>query len=151
MLDKFKRYQQDLKLIDYTPNINNRCACGCGKELTGRQKRWASPECSDRAYQKFAILKGNNNAIRDTLFEIDNGYCRSCGAYDNNWEADHILPVFMGGGACDISNLQTLCKECHSEKTTNQRVLHRSAISLHALSSSFMLRLYDLGDVPKVF
>eukprot|EP00929_Paragymnodinium_shiwhaense_P043950 TRINITY_DN22553_c0_g1_i2.p1 TRINITY_DN22553_c0_g1~~TRINITY_DN22553_c0_g1_i2.p1 ORF type:complete len:1101 (-),score=183.88 TRINITY_DN22553_c0_g1_i2:52-3354(-) len=33
------------------------------------------------------------------------------------WEADHILPVWEGGGACGLENLQTLCVACHEAKT----------------------------------
>lgn len=113
----FDRVQKDFKLIDYAPNIGNLCACGCGVELKGRQTRWASPDCASNAYAAFSIIKGNTGAIRSALYEIDKGHCRNCGAYDDNWEADHIVPVFKGGGGCDLSNLQTLCKDCHKEKT----------------------------------
>lgn len=33
------------------------------------------------------------------------------------WEADHIESVVEGGGECSISNIQTLCRACHLEKT----------------------------------
>lgn len=29
------------------------------------------------------------------------------------WEADHIVPVKEGGGACGLDNLRTLCVPCH--------------------------------------
>lgn len=29
------------------------------------------------------------------------------------WHADHIIPVFRGGGLCDLHNLRTLCVACH--------------------------------------
>ena len=31
--------------------------------------------------------------------------------------ADHITPIANGGAIHDISNLQPVCHECHSEKT----------------------------------
>jgi len=34
------------------------------------------------------------------------------------WEADHIVPVWAGGGACGLENLQTLCVACHRAKTS---------------------------------
>ncbi|CAE7899600.1 Zranb3 [Symbiodinium sp. KB8] len=46
------------------------------------------------------------------------------------WQADHILPVWQGGGACGLENLQTLCASCHSLKTseeTKQRAKARAA------------------------
>jgi 5-methylcytosine-specific restriction endonuclease McrA len=33
------------------------------------------------------------------------------------WDADHIVPVAEGGGACDLSNIRTLCLVCHREAT----------------------------------
>jgi 5-methylcytosine-specific restriction endonuclease McrA len=29
------------------------------------------------------------------------------------WEADHIVPVVEGGGACGLENYRTLCYWCH--------------------------------------
>ena len=29
------------------------------------------------------------------------------------WQADHILPVYKGGGLCDLENMRTLCVPCH--------------------------------------
>lgn len=31
------------------------------------------------------------------------------------WQADHIQPVYSGGGQCSLENLQTLCTACHRE------------------------------------
>ena len=36
------------------------------------------------------------------------------------WEADHIVPVEMGGGETSLDNFQTLCTPCHAEKTRAQ-------------------------------
>ncbi|XP_066543672.1 DNA annealing helicase and endonuclease ZRANB3 isoform X2 [Amia ocellicauda] len=36
------------------------------------------------------------------------------------WQADHIRPVFMGGGQCSLDNLQTLCTVCHRKRTAMQ-------------------------------
>lgn len=36
------------------------------------------------------------------------------------WEADHIVPVQDGGGACGLDNYQTLCIGCHRCKTAEQ-------------------------------
>jgi len=34
-----------------------------------------------------------------------------------NFEVDHITPICKGGAMWDKKNLQTLCKDCHLEKT----------------------------------
>jgi hypothetical protein len=33
------------------------------------------------------------------------------------WAADHVVPVWMGGGQTGLDNLQTLCLKCHHTKT----------------------------------
>lgn len=37
------------------------------------------------------------------------------------WEADHIVAVIEGGGACGLENFQTLCVPCHKLKTKEGR------------------------------
>jgi len=39
------------------------------------------------------------------------------GERDALWEADHIVPVCEGGGACGLDNLRTLCWQCHAGET----------------------------------
>ncbi|PKA50317.1 hypothetical protein AXF42_Ash013406 [Apostasia shenzhenica] len=39
----------------------------------------------------------------------------------NAWHADHIVPVFRGGGECKVENMRTLCVVCHAEVTKAQR------------------------------
>jgi len=38
----------------------------------------------------------------------------------NAWNADHVVPVFRGGGACGLENLRTLCCPCHADITKTQ-------------------------------
>lgn len=33
------------------------------------------------------------------------------------WDADHIVPVIKGGGACGLDNYRTLCVPCHQRET----------------------------------
>ncbi|CAD6223220.1 unnamed protein product [Miscanthus lutarioriparius] len=33
----------------------------------------------------------------------------------NAWHADHIIPVYKGGGECKLENMGTLCVACHYE------------------------------------
>jgi 5-methylcytosine-specific restriction endonuclease McrA len=129
IFDNKTRYQKGLVLNSIYPPIKGFCACGCGISLKGRQTKWASRECNDRVYYEFAIIKGNTGVIRKALHAIDKGFCRQCGVYDSNWQADHIYPVEFGGGACGLDNYQTLCQQCHLEKTRTQIESHRSNIS----------------------
>lgn len=45
--------------------------------------------------------------------------CARCGATEN-LECDHIIPV-NAGGTHDADNLQTLCCECHKEKSAKEK------------------------------
>ena len=136
MLNKFQRYQQGLKMHHLFPSIEGECACGCGEPLKGKQKRWASQECNDRVYQYFAVLKGNTNMIRKLIYERDEGFCHSCGAHDENWEVDHIIEVREGGGACGLDNFQTLCPDCHNDKTkkTTDALIERKGVIENIIS-----------------
>ncbi|WP_394354449.1 HNH endonuclease [Hymenobacter polaris] len=96
------------------------------------------------AYRTFAIIKGDTSEIRKYLYQLDGGACRYCGSITDDWQADHILPVFEGGAACDISNFQTLCLDCHNEKTHS--FPHHNAISSQAVSIVRMRSVYDLGQ-----
>ena len=127
IVDNLSRYQKGLAINHIFPGNDGRCACGCNQDLTGRQKRWASIGCRDGAYIHFAIIKGDTQIIREELFFNDLGFCRNCGVFDEFWEADHIIPVHKGGGGCTIVNLQTLCQDCHSEKT--HTAFHQRVIS----------------------
>lgn len=98
------------------------CACGCGRKLPKSRKKWFSDECQLKAYFTFAIVKGDNKIIRQAVFNRDKGFCRCCGVYSNHWNADHILPVHQGGGGCKLDNFQTLCPDCHAEKTSRQSI-----------------------------
>lgn len=120
-LDKFKRTQPNFFLIDMFPSIKGFCACGCNTPLKGKQTRWADQKHVNNIYTQFAIIKGNSQIIRQELYKRDQGVCLKCGLINEKWEADHIIPVQHGGGACGLSNFQTLCQYCHKEKTAKQR------------------------------
>ncbi|CAM8977140.1 unnamed protein product [Rhodiola kirilowii] len=36
------------------------------------------------------------------------------------WHADHIIPVYRGGGECQLDNMRTLCVACHYDVTAAQ-------------------------------
>ncbi len=149
MIDHHTRYQKRLCLHDLFPAKEGVCACGCGLAIGGRKRKWFSEACRTQAYIHFAIVKGDSQVIRWQLYNIDFGACRSCGAITEEWEADHILPVSQGGGGCDLSNFQTLCKECHSNKTYTRP--HHSAISSHAYSIARIRWASDAGASVKDF
>ncbi|MBV8884318.1 MAG: HNH endonuclease [Chroococcidiopsidaceae cyanobacterium CP_BM_RX_35] len=55
--------------------------------------------------------------VRKYVFERNQYQCQSCGRTHQETELniDHIIPL-AGGGQNDISNLQTLCRNCNQQK-----------------------------------
>ncbi len=43
------------------------------------------------------------------------------------WDADHIVPVVLGGGECDLDNIRTLCLKCHRKVTLELRQARAAA------------------------
>lgn len=150
MIDSFKRYQKGLTLNSLFPQKDKSlCACGCNTPLSRHQRRWASKHCQNFAVTTFYIVKGDTSFIRRELFKRDKGVCSHCREKSSNWDADHILPVYLGGGGCDLDNFQTLCKKCHSYKNRlYQTVSHQRAISSQAEDICIIRLLNDLGAVP---
>jgi len=93
---------------------------------------------------EYLVLKGAQ--VRPIVLRRDKGVCAKCGAdclmiervfrrIDHEaaeflqehlgiprhrihfWDADHIVPVVEGGGACGLDNFRTLCWWCHIEET----------------------------------
>jgi 5-methylcytosine-specific restriction endonuclease McrA len=142
MLNQHTRYQKGLNTLHLFPSRSDgTCACGCGETLQNSKKRWFSDNCRYFAVTTTLIVKGDTRVIRQQLQLRDNGKCANCGCTTFEWEADHIKPVELGGGGCDLDNFQTLCTECHKEKTLYQRLGHLSTISLAEASICCHLRI----------
>jgi 5-methylcytosine-specific restriction endonuclease McrA len=111
------------------------CACGCGKPLSGRRRRWASDPCSKFAVNVWRIIDGQVDTVKYFIKLYNKGTrrCDSCSKGRMRFELDHRIPVHAGGGGCWLSNYQRLCKACHQQKTKEdfkslvQRRLQRKA------------------------
>ena len=101
------------------PTIENLCACGCGKELTGRRKRYATDSCGQFVTRIYFILTGRKNTISNLLGKYNGGQkvCK-CGS-GLDIELDHLHSVAFGGGGGWLSNYEFKCKKCHREKTNS--------------------------------
>ena len=106
--------------------------------------------CSDFCVEEWR-LRTDPSFLRERTFERDRGVCAECGVDTaaafidlqkkrgtarlkllshwglktlnrrSLWDADHIVPVVEGGGACDLSNIRTLCLLCHRKATAALR------------------------------
>lgn len=111
-----RRVQASLSFALMFPSQNGTCACGCGKPLRGKQKRWASEDCSSFAYGVWSIIDGRRDTIAFYVAKLNGGYRCKCGS-DVDVRLDHIIPVKHGGGGCWLNNFQWLCHTCHVNKT----------------------------------
>jgi len=98
-----------------------RCTCGCGLELTGRRRRWATDECSWFGLSVLRILKCDADEIRHWLVVKCGEACAHCGVMGEKLQVDHIIPVHQGGGGRWLDNYQLLCDSCHKVKTKADR------------------------------
>ena len=57
--------------------------------------------------------------VRLQVFERDGYRCCNCGAA-GRLECDHRTPLSRGGAVFDMSNLQSLCRRCHIQKTADE-------------------------------
>ena len=102
--------------------------------------------CGDGCVHEWK-LRTNPGYLREQVFARDGGVCALCrvdtealrknkrkldykarkqfekdwGGRRNLWDADHIVPVCAGGGECDLSNMRTLCLQCHKKVTAELR------------------------------
>jgi hypothetical protein len=136
-INPFQRYQSGLNVEDLFPlREDNTCGCGCGVLLVGRKKRWATKDCLKKSLRLFWVVKGDTKEIRKALFQRDGGACAVCGEM-SLWDADHVVPVHRGGGACDLDNFQTLCLDCHRTKN-NAETLARLQQKVESSAHEFV-------------
>lgn len=67
-------------------------------------------------------LRNQPRYAREAVFDREQGICAMCGSQHSRkgeWQADHIIPVALGGGQCGLENLQLLCTPCHKIKTAS--------------------------------
>ena len=57
--------------------------------------------------------------VRLRALDRDSWKCRTCGRA-GRLEVDHVTPLDDGGELYALSNLQSLCRRCHIEKTRGE-------------------------------
>jgi len=68
------------------------------------------------------------DAVRISVFRVE-PWCKACeleGKYTRSMEIDHIVPIEAGGDPWARTNLQALCKSCHSRKTLRESIAART-------------------------
>lgn len=59
----------------------------------------------------------------------DQPWCPTPGCPNPTREVDHVLPIEDGGAPYDESNLQALCRICHSKKTADDVKRRRAGLA----------------------
>ncbi|KAL5544566.1 hypothetical protein UlMin_008350 [Ulmus minor] len=68
----------------------------------------------------------------------------------NSWHADHIIPVYRGGGECRLENMRTLCVACHYDVTKAQCAERRAArVKAKKQLKAVMNALKNVQDTEK--
>jgi len=92
----------------------NICAY-CLKQKSKRNVICCSKECEENFSHEFAFWIKSWYSLRAQCFKRDSYKCVKCGKEAT--DCDHIIEIIDGGDEWDLDNLQSLCNECHKEKT----------------------------------
>jgi len=87
-------------------------------ECAGALPTHRTPYCSRTCQWKFHGHYFWDSARSYTMLR-DRYRCQICGTRRRarDLDVDHILEIARGGAALEYSNLQTVCRQCHREKT----------------------------------
>jgi len=93
---------------------NHTCqSCGLSKEMAVRA-HWQMHERVNERTEHLRDIGDGMDLWRDRRRDLYETY--GCDEYPK-FEVDHIEPISEGGHPLDETNLQTLCRPCHAEKT----------------------------------
>jgi 5-methylcytosine-specific restriction enzyme A len=125
---------------------NGRALCRyCGREVPKGRQSFCSGEKAKFVYRTGALLTPGAGCVhehcvrsqpryaRQCVWARDLGRCAGCGKIathpnaSHEWQADHIVPVVEGGGACGLENYRTLCTGCHRVETAKLRARRAAA------------------------
>ncbi len=86
----------------------------CGKELPSRRTPYCSRRCRWRFHGHYFW-----DSARSFVLLRDRYTCQVCGSRRRAREldVDHIVEIALGGAALDYTNLRTVCRPCHREKS----------------------------------
>jgi 5-methylcytosine-specific restriction endonuclease McrA len=96
----------------------------CTDPVVDHRWEYCSKRCRRIAVAVFRMFQWPS--VRHRVFERDDYTCQSCGyraeeAFaPDDLHADHITPLRDGGHPFEERNHQTLCADCHTEKTAQE-------------------------------
>lgn len=115
-----------------------RCLPQVARAAVERRDRGVCSECGLDTTEVYAALLACLRALQDVI-QVGPGrrYCyRDCTClrcvtrreFEDlaRWEADHIVPVVLGGGLCGPDGLRTACLRCHKGATKRLAALRKA-------------------------
>ena len=78
---------------------------------------------SPKKYTSNKVLRSRLNETKKKVVASSQQWsCKNCKQLlDASYEIDHIIPLYKGGNN-DLTNLQALCRNCHGQKTINDKL-----------------------------
>jgi hypothetical protein len=75
-----------------------------------------------RTHNKTNLRSKLNETKKKVVASSQQWNCMNCKQIlDASYEVDHITPLYKGG-TNDLNNLQALCRNCHGQKTINDKL-----------------------------
>lgn len=86
----------------------------CGRALVSRRTPYCSRKCRWKFHGHYFW-----DSARSYVLLRDRYTCQVCGTRTRarSLDVDHIVEIADGGAALEYSNLRTVCRSCHREKT----------------------------------
>lgn len=117
--------------------------------LVNRRRKLCSPRCNTEY-----LLHTDPKVMRRHVFFRDEGRCAACNKQhfymNNDWQADHIEPLFMAFGDPEYwapENVQLLCTEpCHKLKSANDLRRYAFALEMTREASRPPMKRVRLAD-----
>ncbi len=105
----------------------------CQGPLATRRTPYCSRKCRWRFHGHYFW-----DSARSYVMLRDRYTCRVCGQRRRAREldVDHIVEIARGGAALEYSNLQTVCRTCHAQKTREFLRQRRASSAASACSNS---------------
>lgn len=108
------------------PQVSKDSCRVCNEDVVDGRWSYCSERCREIAtgVQKMFLW----TVVREQILERDDHSCQKCGrSTDVTLHVDHITRIADGGHPLDETNLQTLCEDCHKEKTADENASRNPA------------------------
>lgn len=148
------------------PKVNEqgqKLCLSCGNVLGSRKRKYCSDKCAAKYFREHYWSQ-----MKDYILKVQDYVCQKCGAtpplneqgylewtedHSNrdyfDYVVDHRVPIALGGGEFDESNLQVLCGPCNKLKTKED--MKKIAKKRHETKLIHLDNAFDIEGFSHVF